>query len=520
MNKLYRVAAISSCFAASGVFGLAASVRHYEATPQTLSRTVQQIQQAITTGTRPDIVLGELRSHPFSPLFFLLSGVSGTSGAILALAWLWNFNPTQKPEKQPLVEKQYPFAVPSAPVPVAEQQNNAPAFPSLSSQPTVLQTAQATQIQAEIQGVPSIAELLQIPFEQRRKWLWDLFESQLPWFLQLLESTPILIYGEQRSGKSQPALALLAIRKLFLGHEWEICNPHGHLEKWPEIGKFIPVYGGQHNYREINSRIVAYNQRLQSKDASHSVLWDEFTRYKGNCNSEELLKSFLGESAKTNQFPIIVSHGNTQELLGGTKGTCGLIQQGCVQLFVFGKKNSIGKTVPSGKGVLTGIEKDSKGEPISIEVDIPKWLQGDWILSIFPEICQPIQAQEVSHSVTTHQLIEELQDESEISFDANSIHDSLERLWEIDAAVHGHEVIEQDSPDNWELSIYPSDIGAVLRYIKTKGGRLSVRQIQQAKLRELERHSADDIRSIMTRIEAQSLGTVERKSADWVLVVG
>ncbi|MEA5468622.1 hypothetical protein [Spirulina sp. 06S082] len=36
----------------------------------------------------------------------------------------------------------------------------------------------------------------------RLQALWDFLLTQHPWLIQLLEATPVIIWGEQRSGKS------------------------------------------------------------------------------------------------------------------------------------------------------------------------------------------------------------------------------------------------------------------------------------------------------------------------------
>lgn len=465
MNELLKASLIGGCYATTLTFGLAASVRYHVQTPKTLSHTVEQIQQAVVTGQQPEISLGEVRRHPFSPLFLLMAIASGTVGSLLVLSWVWGVD-------LPQIEQSSFPQFPSRYTPLSLPESRPLNFQSpLNS----LQTAYNQPVNNE----PSQGnDPRSLPFEQRRQWLWQLLAKETPWFLQLLEATPILFYGQQRAGKSQPALALLIARRLFLSHEWEIVSPHGHLENWFEIGQIIPLYGSSNDYIAINQRIDSYYQRVKNNDnLPYSVLWDELTRYKDNCDSEELLLSFLSESQKSNQFPILVSHGNTSNLLGGTKGTCEAIRQGVVQLYILGQRGETGRIQPTGRATVIGLTKDAKGEPDSFPVKIPTWLQGNQFLSWFPELQESVTVQSKSSQSDTI--------------------NNLNKLWSIEALTPPHEQpIIQLSPQ----------LQAIWNYAKKRGETISARDVQRANIKDLLGLSADEIRERFKELETYRLG--------------
>lgn len=482
-----RASIIGVCYTVSITFGLAAAVKYQVQTPQTLAHTVSQIQNAVSTGVQPEISLGEVRRHPFSPLFLLLSAVSGGIGTVLVFGWVWGIRIPL--ESEPSNDFSLPDYRPKQALPESQPINLNLEKPS--PQPQQIHQSQKPQ-------KLNIKDPRSLPFDERRKWLYQLLVKEVPWFIQLFEATPVLFYGQQRAGKSQPALALLVARRLFLNHEWEVVSPHGSLENWKEIGKVVPVYGGESDYRAINRRINAYYERTRKNDnPPYSVLWDELTRYKDNCNSEELLLSFLSESQKTNQFPIMVSHGITSNLLGGTKGTCDAIRDGVVQVYIVGERGPTGKIRPTGRATVIGLTKSIKGEPLSFPVSIPSWLQGQQFLDWFPELQESI-------------AVELRRDEVALDNDVLA----LNRLWNQDPIIPPHESFsspneeyqDQEDEEEIELPELTPELKSIISYAKKQARSISVRDVCRAGLKDLGEVKADVVRSYFQELVELGFG--------------
>ena len=111
----------------------------------------------------------------------------------------------------------------------------------------------------------------------RTKKLWSKIEdSGCEWLLQLLLTKPLLVWGEQCSGKTKFSGFLAMLRMLFFNHQVSVADPHSHQNDWPQI---FEIYGGAYNYGQINSRLSAYYQRLKNGNMPHTSIWDEVTNY-------------------------------------------------------------------------------------------------------------------------------------------------------------------------------------------------------------------------------------------------
>lgn len=232
-------------------------------------------------------------------------------------------------------------------------------------------------------------------FEQRRLQLFQyLASSKTAWILQLLEATPLFIWGEQRSGKSELAQIVALLRMIFLFHTIEICDPHGHINEWLPC---FPIYGGDFDYDAIDERLVAYKERLKGalngKQPITSI-WDEFTQYAEHCTCQkskefDFFKSVASESQKKEEFPILISHGRTSTAKGGTTGTDEMFENGFIQIHLLAQRTPTGRAVPSGKGFLKGLTKDANGRPEQFAIALPSWLRAAALYQYFPEICNP-----------------------------------------------------------------------------------------------------------------------------------
>jgi hypothetical protein len=224
----------------------------------------------------------------------------------------------------------------------------------------------------------------------KKKALWQkLHQDEYSWLLQLILTKPLLIWGEQCSGKSKFAGFLAMLRMLFFNHQVSVADPHAHQNDWP-----FEVYGHHYNYGAIDKRLIAYYERLKAGDIPYTSIWDEVTNYSENCDEKlagRFLKSILSDVRKPPEFPILLSHSNTLNSLGGGKGGVKQMQiRGLVEVNLRAKRDKLGNLMPALKGTVTGLKLDEKGNAISQPLELEPWMQPSWMLSEFPELQRQI----------------------------------------------------------------------------------------------------------------------------------
>ncbi|MGL5080453.1 MAG: hypothetical protein ACRC8A_03105 [Microcoleaceae cyanobacterium] len=218
--------------------------------------------------------------------------------------------------------------------------------------------------------------------------LWDQLNAPgCEWLMQLLLTKPLLIWGEQCSGKTSFASFLGLLRAIFFGHTVSVSDPHAHQNSWPEL---FEIYGADYNYNAINSRLVAYYQRLKASNLPHTSIWDEVTQYQESCEpalAGRFLKSILSDVRKPPEFPILLSHGNTLSTLGGGKGGIKKMQtRGLVEINLRAKRDRLGNLRPALRGAITGLDIDERGEPTKQPIALESWMQPKHLLELFPEL--------------------------------------------------------------------------------------------------------------------------------------
>ena len=225
-------------------------------------------------------------------------------------------------------------------------------------------------------------------FDGRKQQLWELIQSDSPWLGKLLKRKPLLVVGPQGSGKTTFVKFLAMLRSLLLGHQIKVSDPHAHNNEW-----FYNwgVVGSQYDYKQINNALKDYFNRLKSSNVETTSIWDEVTNYADNCKSEEserFLKSVLADCRKSNEFPILLSHGETLGSLGGGKGGASKMKiEGLTTLKLLRKSDSMGEDRPAFKGYLSGLDYAEDGKPISYSVELnPGWMNPDYLLNLFPEL--------------------------------------------------------------------------------------------------------------------------------------
>lgn len=224
--------------------------------------------------------------------------------------------------------------------------------------------------------------------EGRKQELWRLIQDEAEWLAKLLKRKPLLIVGPQGSGKTTFVKFLALLRSLYLGHKIKVSDPHAHNNDWIDTWD---VVGSNYNYKAIDKALKGYFDRLRTSKIAITSVWDEATNYAENCqseHSEKFLKSVLADCRKSNEFPILLSHGETLNSLGGGKGGASKMKtEGLTTLKLLRKADSMGVDKPAFKGYLSGLDYAEDGKPISYSVELnSSWMNPEYLLNLFPEL--------------------------------------------------------------------------------------------------------------------------------------
>ncbi|MBW4595491.1 MAG: hypothetical protein KME46_21950 [Brasilonema angustatum HA4187-MV1] len=203
------------------------------------------------------------------------------------------------------------------------------------------------------------------------KETWDFIRKwEGGWIVLLLES-PVLIWGGQGSFKSYFAAYLALLRYFLKGHTLEIADPHLSLNQrkaWKallELG--IPAVGYKKDYAAVAQRIHSYLRRVDEAEDDkewYTTIFDEVTQYAlkkpTKVLAPELILSCISDARKGKEAPILISHNNTQALLGGVEGAKKALEEGLIQLHLFNTRDTeTGEFKPQFRGEITGLTDDS-----------------------------------------------------------------------------------------------------------------------------------------------------------------
>lgn len=210
--------------------------------------------------------------------------------------------------------------------------------------------------------------------EHEGGWLWELATIR----------KPLWIVGGQGSWKTNFASSLIMCRYIYNG--WKlvsIADPQYHQngkkdKPWYPLIKLEPeVYGmdeegnGYHwegIEEAINSTFKRWSNRSESDSIIQSV-WDEVSNYAENVdNAPTFTKRINSDPRKANEAVILLSHGKTGAMTGGSVGSKEARDENSIYLRLSAKNN----LTPTFKGKIEGW-KNSDGEILDeMPITIPK----------------------------------------------------------------------------------------------------------------------------------------------------
>ena len=308
---------------------------------------------------------------------------------------------------------------------------------------------------------------------KKAKLLKFINDHELGWIGQCMKK-PILIYGDQGSGKSYFAEFLALCRHYLRGHQIiSIADPHFHQNRdecWKQLVKLgVPGFGAHHNYEEVNSQILTMYDRFAVrtlKSAPITPIFDEVTRYKEEKATQEsaakLGSKLSSDPRKANESPILISHAKTLAALGGSDGFADAIQGN----FIIIKLNSNSEQEPLWRGTISGI-KDEDGEPIENQkISIaPDWIRSSWVYDLFNSATETI-IKTVTETLPETEIdsikLDQIMGISEDYWRAESNPEMLDRLkqeWlsELGNSADNQPDNAQDKPDNSLAELSQSD---------------------------------------------------------------
>lgn len=208
------------------------------------------------------------------------------------------------------------------------------------------------------------------------------------WFRDVVGNVPLtLLWGGQGAGKT--SLAAYTVRcKVKAGYTVEVWDPHAGAKDW----QGLPVVGRGMDYLDIDRAMQRFSKEVKRLYQERStnpdfqpvkrlIVCEEMSNWADRCEQAgEFFKCALSDIRKIGYNVLLVSHGRTLSMLGGSRGTAQTRDHGILELQLLTVFDAEGNPQPAGKGMLK-----RPGEP-PVEVEIAEWMQG---AMDFTDLIQP-----------------------------------------------------------------------------------------------------------------------------------
>ncbi|NJO47045.1 MAG: hypothetical protein HC835_16280 [Oscillatoriales cyanobacterium RM2_1_1] len=302
------------------------------------------------------------------------------------------FAPTSyrpEPIRQAIQGLKYPQGIPSDPPPQARSSHpRSDANPSSPGNPTPLNWQSVPQAPLEFKIAPEIAP--EITLDHPRYQLYEQLQTpHYRWLSQLILARPLLIWGDQCSGKTTFAAFVALLRLVLLGHSVSVSDPYAHQNTWPLI---FAVSGAHYNYSEIDQSLAAYQQRVHFSTMAHTSIWDQVMQYPEFCNPRLVGQFFQGiekDWRRSAEFPLLLTQAHRSEILGRDLSLRRHRFRQVIDIQLLSARDWLGNLRPSMSGIITGLQATALGEPIAQTIQLESWMQPEYLLTRFPELCQP-----------------------------------------------------------------------------------------------------------------------------------
>lgn len=205
-------------------------------------------------------------------------------------------------------------------------------------------------------------------------WLWYLVQS----------FTPIIIYGKAGSYKSYSAATIALLKHYLIDAKIEsiadVDFNQNRNDSWKYLVLLEPcIYGAGIDWDDYGNAYLDAIERSKTrtlKDSPIISIWDELTNAKGKFdNAPNIIPFVIATPRKRNEHCILISHGLTQDNLGGCESISEPIKTQTYRLNL--KTNPTGK--PLFKGTLNGLVDEEGEELEDKKVTLPSWFRPELI---------------------------------------------------------------------------------------------------------------------------------------------
>lgn len=223
-------------------------------------------------------------------------------------------------------------------------------------------------------------------FEEEKQTLIEALKSHEDgWLWYLVQSfTPIIIYGKAGSYKSYSAACIALLKHYLIDAKIQsiadVDFNQNRNDSWKYLVPLEPaIYGAGIDWEDYGNGYTDAIERSKTrtlKDSPIVSIWDELTNAKGKFdNAPNIIPFVIATPRKRNEHCILISHGLTQDNLGGCESISEPIKTQTYRLNL--KTNPTGK--PLFKGTLNGLVDEEGEELEDKKVTLPLWFRPELI---------------------------------------------------------------------------------------------------------------------------------------------